>query len=371
MSQQNQTKQLKMQVSMLQSKLDKSEKGRVHEKMNSKQRRTSRSRTPKPRGKAIQDLPRGLKDVVNDMKDTYHKQHKVHTLDFSKMRAFQSAAADKQKYGEKLKAIIKTNNDLKCSHTFIGKNGYCTKCGVAQDEKDSKVMMLKETDDLQTLYQKICQEFDLARGALRAGLGNKPINIRLTANVIITTTVTTGVTNTIAVGGGSSALQASTCGEFSTMAALFDEFKCTHGMVSYIYNNSIIVLKTANAAINQNSIPIMAYDPADNTALANHMAATQTAQHETIQPIVSSGASAQEMALPASGVGPHKFHWKVPRGVMVEPSDGNSVGQEWQPTSGTPQNYGYLKFYHVGTEVTATDIGAGVVYFYCQFRCRS
>ena len=229
----------------------------------------------------------------------------------------------------------------------LGKSGYFD----AKDVKTDLVALQKEVDQLE-------KEFALLKNTLRAGLGDRPIRMRLTASFVITTTVTTGVTNTVVINGSANKLDPSLTTEWSTMAALFDEYKCLGGEVVVVYANTISV--GGSNAVTSNSLPVMAYDPDSSSPAASSLVLTQMSQHK-ILPNITTGL----------GNGPnHRFRWHVPRGTTIGAGSGGYPGTEWIVT-GVSQGAGYLLFYHVGAGITAIDNGAGVVYFDLEFRCRS
>jgi len=228
------------------------------------------------------------------------------------------------------------------------------------DKKDSKVD-LKNMDDQVVVLKK---ELELAVGALRAGLGDRPIRIRLSAELLITTTVTSGVTNTIQM-NGTSFLTPSACTEWATMAALFEEYKCLGGEARFIYYNPSC--GATPSTVIANNLPVIAYDADDSTAATSSIQLTQAAQHEVLGSLLGPTAAT---ALTAGSHGDHRFRWRTPRGTAVGGGISASPGTEWIATNGVTAA-GYLKFYHVGTTVTAVTTGAGFMYYDLEFRCRS
>lgn len=239
------------------------------------------------------------------------------------------------------------------------------------DEKTLPVVKMADPDDVKMImeqlkqsYETLCKEFDIAKATMRAGLGDRPIKMRLSATFLITTTVTTGVTNTVNINGNTSGqLSPTACTEWSTLAALFDEYKCTGGHCDFIYSNATSAQAVAKIP---NNIPVIGYDPSDGTALTSSVAVTQLAQHKTITTPVTDGTVT---TIPAMGVH-HQFEWHVPRGTAIGGSASVQPGTEWIAVDGASAA-GFLKFHHVGTVITAVDTGAGFIYFNLEFRCRS
>jgi len=223
------------------------------------------------------------------------------------------------------------------------------------DPDDVKLIM----EQLKQSYETLLKEYDMARNAMRAGLGDRPIKMRLTASFVITTTVTSGVTNTVTP----STLNPNTCGEWSALSGLFDEYKCVGGHLDFVYNNPISQYNTAKTS---NNIPVIGYDADDGTALTSTLSGAQLAQHKTLTTTVSDGTT---VAIPGMGLH-HQFSWHVPKGSVPYISGIGDPGTNWIPVSGV-SSAGNLKFYHVGIANTAVDTGAGICYFNLEFRCRS
>jgi hypothetical protein len=243
----------------------------------------------------------------------------------------------------------------------LAKSGYFM---VNQDLKDVKSDIPSMQKELDTLTR----ELQLALGAIRAGLGDKPIRMQLSVPFVITTTVTTGVTNTVTLSGGNSALNPSLCSEWSSCAALFEEFKNLGGHIVFNYINPI-TNATATSLVPDN-LPVMAYDADDNTSATSSALLTQAAQHRVYEASVG-GTTPSITSVPACCV-THHFKWHVPKGTAaVNNGAQDQPGTQWIPVNtGTP-SCGFLKFYHLGQCITANNTGSGIIYFDLEFRCRS
>lgn len=263
----------------------------------------------------------------------------------------------KEKAIKTISPVVKTiENQTK--RLSLAKSGYFS------DSKDVKA----DIPGMQKELDQLIKELQLAVGAIRAGLGNKPIRMRLSAEVTITTTVTSGVTNSIDLAQtGSNQLNPTRCGEWATCAALFEEYKCLGGHFDIIYTNSV----HAQAALTNasNSLPVIAYDADDGTAATSSMLLTQAAQHKVLNPVLYHSTS-NTVAVPDCGA-KHHFKWRVPRGSVVENASGVAdPGTNWIPVADVVAA-GYVKFYHVGSITTAIFTGTGVCYFDLEFRCRA
>lgn len=226
---------------------------------------------------------------------------------------------------------------------------------------DSKATSV--TVDAQKDVDQLTRELALAVTAIRAGLKDRPVRMRLSCTFVITTTVTSGVTNTVTIGGVGNKINPVFCSEWSTCAALFEEYKCFGAEAVFNYTNQVSST-TGTVSITSNSLPIMAYDADDATAATSSQQLSVASQHKFF-PVMSGSPAAPYGALM------HRFHIHTPKGTVAEDT-ANSVmaGTEWAPVADVSA-IGWLKFYHQGTVITAIDTGAGVLYFDLEFRCRS
>jgi hypothetical protein len=232
----------------------------------------------------------------------------------------------------------------------VMKSGYFD----VKDQKTDPQPLLMEMELLK-------KEVAMAKEAILSSLGNKPIRMRLSTNIVLTATVTSGVVNTVIIGGSNSSLDPSLCTEWSSVTALFDAYKCHGGEVVIAYVNPIPAGTAAVATAD--SQPVIGYDP-DTTTGANTLAMTQLAQHKMLEPLVQYSTVA--IAAPASGP-VHRFRWRNSSLQIV----GNiAASDSWNLTS-APVSAGRILFYHVGNTVTAINVGTGVVYFDLEFRSRA
>jgi len=252
--------------------------------------------------------------------------------------------------------IVRQLNDAK-KKMLLHKEGYFT------DNKDQKFDPLAQSKTIELLQQ----ELKMALQAVRAGLGDRPIRMRLTNSFVITTTVTTGVTNTVTITGASGGgIGPSNATEWASCAALFDEYKMFGGHCDFVYVNPIPGGTAANQT--SNALPVIGYETDGATLPTSSLLMTQLAQHKVLTPIITTAANVYQV--PAMGAH-HNFKFHVPKGTAIGGSDGLNVdpGTEWIVVS-NPVFGGYLKFYYVGNGVTANDTGAGIIYYDVEFRCR-
>ncbi len=216
-----------------------------------------------------------------------------------------------------------------------------------------------ETD----LFKK---EFSLMRQSARAMFGNRPIRFLTPTTFIITTTVTSGVTQTVDVGSaGTGQILPSGMAEWSSLSALFDEVKVHGGVVDFIYDNPVGPTTNSKTVLMR---PVIAFDPSDSTVLSSTTAGMEMAQHKTL-PIQAASAALGSNTAVYGGIH-HKFAFRVPPQPVVN-NNGAFVGDAWQAVNGTPTAVGAIKFYHVGSVITAINTGAGHILLDVSFRCKA
>lgn len=230
------------------------------------------------------------------------------------------------------------------------------------DQKDLKSPPIAQ---LQKEIEIIENELKLIRSVVKAGIGNNPISIRLWVPFVITTTVTTGITNTVTIGtAGSAAIQPSFTSEWPSLVSLFDEYRMLGGTLHWLYMNP--VSPTSLNASGASSIPAIGYDPSDGTVANAVNTVCQLAQHKILPAANDTWAGFKAEAK-------HEFHFTVPKGVMNDeaPTGSTSYGTQWIACDAASAIHGWIKHYHQGAVVTAVNTGAGQVVYDLQFRCRS
>lgn len=353
------------------------------EAQNSKQRR--RSKTPR-KGEPRHALNMTHMRRVVDKIDTAHARardlkldvwdHKKTVVENGKSR-FQTLAewrAQKPK-PSLLSQALKDVKESHCDHKWVDAKLTFKHIGAGQVTVSKRVCSVcdllfeslkdeKVADSYQALYDAACEEFEAARETMRAGLKERPIRMRMATNFKITTTVTTGVTNTVNINGtGSNSLDPSQCTEWSVITALFDEYKCLGGECEFIYNNNV---PSSGSLTGSNNIPVIAYDPDNGGSASSSIYLFIHAQHKALNPI---GAIGSALYFPAEG-GLHKYKWHTTSGDVFGGTVGALPGKEWILVQGVSPA-GSLLFYHVGSVITATDTGVGVILFDFEFRCRT
>jgi hypothetical protein len=255
-----------------------------------------------------------------------------------------------------IKSSIAKLKPLVDKKELLGKTVALAKSGYFSD-KDSKTVDLKTT---QGEYDNLLKEIQLAIGAIKAGLGDRPIRLKLSQSFTLTATVTTGVVTTWAIGGGNNRFTPGDASEWSSVAALFDEVKVHGGHLTCLYMNYV-----TGAPVSPNWIPTIGYDLDSSTAASSVEQICQLAQHEQWSVPVAYGS-------PATAVQQtnHHFRWHTPTADVISV---DNPGRGWvavPDVTGFTQVFGYMKFYHVGTIATAVAVGTGIMYYEIEVRCR-
>lgn len=234
--------------------------------------------------------------------------------------------------------------------------------------KDTKGDDKIDAKSLQTDCDQLQKELQLAVAAIKAGLGNRPIRMRLPASLTFTATVTTGVVNTVKIGGGSGAFDPSTSNEWSSVSALFDEYRLHGGDCHFIYGNSISPITNLTAA-GPDGLACIGWEADSSSAASSADAVAQLAQHMDFSPGVTANTGNGNSSFQYKM---EKFRVTIPKGMMIPPTpNGNIPADEWIETN-NPVPSGYLKMYQKGGAIITADVvGAGRVYFDLSFRCRA
>ncbi len=241
------------------------------------------------------------------------------------------------------------------------------------DKKDAK-LSLAETDlkTTQGEVDNLLKEIDLAIGVIKAGLGDKPIRMRLSQKVLFTATVTTGVVANCTIGSGSNRFTPGDATEWSSLAAIFDEVKVMGGHLTVAYGNFVDSTGAGVGSFQMNGaecVPHIGYDLDTNTAPTSVTQVAELAQHAAWAPRIGNAATDTQTSAPN-----HHFSWHCPSGIVTGSGGSSNIGTNaWTDVGSVTafnQIFGYIRFYHIGTQVIARNVGAGMVYYDCEFRCR-
>jgi hypothetical protein len=394
----NTNKQLKQIQSILNSK-----SGDKKSKKSGRSRSRSRSRSRTPKGRKVTTSRRSKS--VNHM--LHFEKHKAMLIPVLKKLASQKTLLARTNvpevnmsyYGNPIrKRMVDDPEHKKFMEAWVKENPGKLKLGdkVLQkeqwfDEKSNlwvwsddrkppadplspEVKVLTDENKALTLeVQNLVKEVGLVTSAFKAGIGNKPISMILHSPFDILTTVTTGVTNTVqfTIASGGATIQLRDTAEYSLIAALFDEAKIESGTMHFNYLNPVIMgtIPTGNNNVTNNNIPIICYDPSDATAGTSTLALMEQAQHELLScPHTFSGAASATNVYQVTHAR-HKFHFRVPSGIALDGS--STVEGAWIQIGNGGVVSGGIKFYHVGSVITASTTGSGTMFLKVALRCRS
>jgi len=254
--------------------------------------------------------------------------------------------------------FIKMYKDTQRSHSLALKKNSLVRSSYFSDTKDAKSSVAIADSDKEVELLKA--NLDMARNAIKSGLKDRPIRIRLVAPFTITTTVTSGVTNTLKINGlASGAIDPSYMTEWGSFAGLFDEYKVLGGEMVFTYANP-----SRYPVVSNDQLVTMAYD-SDSGTSASVSSLCEHSQHKSFNNAqMITGPSMMNAAQTV-----HRFNFHIPRGTAAGGAASIVPGTQWVVTGG-PQPCGYILFYHVGLSIAAEITGAGTCYLDTEFRCR-
>ncbi len=177
-----------------------------------------------------------------------------------------------------------------------------------------------------------------------------------------------GVWLTIAISAtsGGAAAQAPVTGvipgaslEFSSLAALYDEYKVTHGTADYYV--------TCSDPAQTNSIDcVTGYEPIRSTAFTSVINGLSVTQH-----LLTTTTGGLDIGpQPRTKTGFWNFKFKVPAGPSKSVAEGTDLATgEWSDVLDTTNLYGYVKSYVQAPSAGTTSV-IGYLKMFTLFRCR-
>jgi hypothetical protein len=200
-----------------------------------------------------------------------------------------------------------------------------------------------------------------ARVTSRGGGKKDDLSISLYYLVSASTTAGAAYSTVFSIAPGSSS-------EFSSLAALYDEYICDGGDMQFQYR--LGVAYTTNTGPD---FPVWAYDPLDATALGSVVNGMQHKQHIlTAGPginVTAVGHFDAPQAVTKNGL--FRFRWRTPPGVARRTTPTVQFGHEWADTADNTAVFGYLKPYLPVLGATGTYQFTTYLTLHCRFRCRS
>lgn len=219
--------------------------------------------------------------------------------------------------------------------------------------------------DAAPLRASLDQQIKLARETIVSVTGYRPVEITLPVSYSM-------AVNTSGVLAAVFPMDPTAASEFSSLAALFDEYKLISA--SFKFNFACNNTATGTAATNDNVMAVIAFDPAEGTPLTSVRNGTELWNHKLFGSPASNGTLATQFS--RSNGEPHSMEYKPPHGVLaaINSNVQYAAAGEWVPTIST-QNvlyWGYKKTYYQ-TSYTGTTQNAlcGICYYRLAFRSRS
>jgi hypothetical protein len=225
------------------------------------------------------------------------------------------------------------------------------------DVKDNKDVKVSSNSLFDRELKILDEEFGLMRGMMRSAFGNQLIKIKLWSldNWAIAGNNITGVI----------AVDPSPISEFTTLAALFDEYRVVGGHVDLFTR---AVSNSSNGATVDPRI-VYAYDPSEVANLTTVVTALQL-QHHVLMHAVSDTNS-------TTSISPSRVHYdfdyKVPPMALAAAGTNPATGENWQATTSSAYlPYGWTKAVGINFVQAAVTVGIAATHTYhVEFRCRT
>ncbi len=229
--------------------------------------------------------------------------------------------------------------------------------------KDSKV----DVSALDSAISTVEKAYELARTTLASAFGPRPVPFVLPMSVTMLTTGGAGILSAPLT------INPSQSTEWTSLAALFDEYRCCSATLEYAIQAPAGALTTSGGTtFSPNTLFVLGWDPSDNNPLGSVRQGTELQQHTLKAPSMRYAGAAGSY----SGVfeGLHRFHVQIAKYAQLNvfgQSTNDSPGQ-WKPTNNsTALAEGYLKPYCATLLGTLNDTAvSGILYLRVEFRCR-
>jgi hypothetical protein len=234
---------------------------------------------------------------------------------------------------------------------------------------DTKATVLVAPDTVALMKEAYEAEVKMVRGVLASAYGSKPVDFVLPVTTTFASTVTTGVVSTPLP------IVITDSPEFTSLAALFDEYRFVSGRYDYVILTPTPTVVIATSSLTVNSNAVIGFDPSDNTTPTDVRDVLQLEYHLQKYP--------RMIATPTLGtyVGvygdvenrPYRFNWSYKDDAAFT-GNGGAVGPgQWKSTAGNVSSFpdGSLKPYYLTGESTAKTTFTGVMYWTVHFRNRT
>jgi hypothetical protein len=196
------------------------------------------------------------------------------------------------------------------------------------------------------------------------------LNLTRRLNVYMLATVTTGLVSNVVT------VTPSDVDEWSTIIALFEEYKMTGLDVHHNYNGIFGLAGTPVSTTVDNQFMLSAADPGDATAATSSGQLLQYSARQMLRTVNN-----QAVANGSAYSNPLQRHtndtmWKIklPKATIVNNSGAIIALQDtWDATNATdtvPPSYCFIKHYGLTNIVTAININSAIMVYYLHFRSR-
>lgn len=221
----------------------------------------------------------------------------------------------------------------------------------SSDSKDVKTPSLSDRE-----IKLIDDEIKISRDMIRGFKGFSKLNLDFYSSLTLNSNGSGTMANVVT-------LDPSTLSEWTSCAALFDEYRVVGGVYHYSAYGPVVVPGLTTNVISKG---VVGYDPSDATAYVAVVSGCQDEQHLLYDlPVAgSNGVSTVTIKYGES----YRFRFKVPSGTVQT----STAVSDWQPTNttgGTLKPYGYLKFFSE-THLFSTAVVGGIIQWHMEFRMR-
>lgn len=237
---------------------------------------------------------------------------------------------------------------------------------------DSKAPPMPTTENIGALQELYEAELKVARQAIGSMFGSKPIRFMLPSPGVWNSTVTTGVVDAVFT------LDASLATEWSSLAAIFDEYRFAGGHFDFSVTCPSLVTVMGTSALSSAAVLGFGFDPSDATVAASIGTIAQLEQHKLFFPrLLATSASATANSYTAvfnnTNGRPMTFRWKTGEAASFT-GNGGAVGVgDWKATQGNVSSFpdGVIKPYWSSGQSLAAVVIVGVYYWEIHFRMRT
>lgn len=224
-------------------------------------------------------------------------------------------------------------------------------------------------DSLASMQELYDSELKVARATLASVYGTKPVSFKLPVTTTLSTVITTGLASTPLP------ILITDSPEFTSLAALFDEYRFTRGEFLYTMNVPTPTIVLGTSSISGASHAAIGFDASDATAATNVRDILQLQYHSQQFPriVPTPTAGTYVGVYGKQDNSPYVLKWSYAHTDTVTGNGGVVAPGMWKSTQGNVSTYpdGSLKPFYVTGETTVKPAFEGVQYWFVEFRCRT